>query len=90
MGCRRVRPVTVSSSATTTSWSPVAGTRLERARANEKIKGKLNSQITGVVGDTQDGSESTLDVSGFFVAIDAERWLAEHRTTMRRSHVGSH
>ncbi|MFJ1762872.1 NAD(P)/FAD-dependent oxidoreductase, partial [Amycolatopsis sp. NPDC088138] len=52
---------------------------LERARANEKIKWKLNSQITGVVGDTkvealklkdtQDGSESTLDVSGFFVAI---------------------
>ncbi|MFJ1768056.1 NAD(P)/FAD-dependent oxidoreductase, partial [Amycolatopsis sp. NPDC088138] len=47
---------------------------LERARANEKIKWKLNSQITGVVGDTkvealklkdtQDGSESTLDVSG--------------------------
>ncbi|RSM35759.1 thioredoxin-disulfide reductase [Amycolatopsis balhimycina DSM 5908] len=52
---------------------------LERARANEKIKWKLNSQITGVLGDgkveglrlkdTQDGSESTLDVSGFFVAI---------------------
>ncbi|MEV6642762.1 thioredoxin-disulfide reductase [Amycolatopsis sp. NPDC051371] len=52
---------------------------LERARANEKIKWKLNSQITGVVGDgkveglrikdTKDGSESTLDVSGFFVAI---------------------
>ncbi|UOX87237.1 thioredoxin-disulfide reductase [Amycolatopsis sp. FBCC-B4732] len=52
---------------------------LERARANEKIKWKLNSQITGVLGDgkveglrlkdTKDGSESTLDVSGFFVAI---------------------
>jgi thioredoxin reductase (NADPH) len=52
---------------------------LERARANEKIKWKLNSQITGVLGDgkvealqlkdTRDGSESTLDVSGFFVAI---------------------
>ncbi|MEU0790312.1 thioredoxin-disulfide reductase [Amycolatopsis sp. NPDC005961] len=52
---------------------------LERARANEKIKWKLNTQITGVVGDgkveglqlkdTKDGSESTLDVSGFFVAI---------------------
>ncbi|MFF1607831.1 thioredoxin-disulfide reductase [Amycolatopsis sp. NPDC058278] len=52
---------------------------LERARANEKIKWQLNTQITGVLGDgkveglqlkdTQDGSESTLDVSGFFVAI---------------------
>jgi thioredoxin reductase (NADPH) len=52
---------------------------LERARANEKIKWKLNSQITGVLGDgkveglqlkdTRDGSESKLDVSGFFVAI---------------------
>jgi len=52
---------------------------LERARANEKIKWKLNSQITEVLGDgkveglrlkdTKDGSESTLDVSGFFVAI---------------------
>jgi thioredoxin reductase (NADPH) len=52
---------------------------IERARANEKIKWKLNSQITGVLGDgkvealqlkdTKDGSESTLDVSGFFVAI---------------------
>jgi thioredoxin reductase (NADPH) len=52
---------------------------LERARANEKIKWQLNSQITGVLGDgkveglrvkdTRDGSESTLDVSGFFVAI---------------------
>ena len=52
---------------------------IERARANEKIKWQLNSQITGVLGDgkveglrlkdTKDGSESTLDVSGFFVAI---------------------
>ncbi|WP_206784254.1 thioredoxin-disulfide reductase [Amycolatopsis sp. MtRt-6] len=52
---------------------------LERARANEKIKWQLNSQITGVLGDgkveglqlkdTKDGSESTLDVTGFFVAI---------------------
>ena len=52
---------------------------LERARANEKIKWQLNSQITGVLGDgkveglqlkdTRDGTESTLDVSGFFVAI---------------------
>ncbi|WP_410587463.1 thioredoxin-disulfide reductase [Amycolatopsis sp. lyj-23] len=52
---------------------------VERARANDKIKWKLNSQITGVLGtgkveglqlkDTRDGSESTLDVSGFFVAI---------------------
>ncbi|MET8993786.1 thioredoxin-disulfide reductase [Amycolatopsis sp. Hca4] len=52
---------------------------LERARANEKIKWQLNSQITGVLGDgkveglqlkdTKDGTESTLDVSGFFVAI---------------------
>jgi thioredoxin reductase (NADPH) len=52
---------------------------LERARANEKIKWQLNSQITGVLGegkveglalkDTRDGSESKLDVSGFFVAI---------------------
>ena len=52
---------------------------LERARANEKIKWQLNSQITGVLGDgkveglqlkdTRDGTESKLDVSGFFVAI---------------------
>ena len=52
---------------------------LERARANEKIKWKLNSQITGVLGDgkveglrlkdTKDGTESTLDATGFFVAI---------------------
>ncbi|GAA4550581.1 thioredoxin-disulfide reductase [Amycolatopsis samaneae] len=52
---------------------------LERARANEKIKWQLNSQITGVLGDgkveglqlrdTKTGEESTLDVTGFFVAI---------------------
>ncbi|MFE0019930.1 thioredoxin-disulfide reductase [Amycolatopsis sp. NPDC059021] len=52
---------------------------LERARANEKIKWRLNSQITGVLGDgkveglklrdTKSGEESTLDVTGFFVAI---------------------
>ncbi|MEU3272200.1 thioredoxin-disulfide reductase [Saccharomonospora sp. NPDC006951] len=52
---------------------------LERARANEKIRWKLNSQISEVLGegkvaglrlkDTVTGEESTLDVSGFFVAI---------------------
>ncbi|MGH3517030.1 MAG: thioredoxin-disulfide reductase [Haloechinothrix sp.] len=52
---------------------------LERARANEKIKWKLNSQVTEVLGngtvqglklkDTVSGDESTLDVTGFFVAI---------------------
>ena len=52
---------------------------LERARANEKIKWQLNSQITGVEGDgkvqgvkvkdTRTGDERTLDVTGFFVAI---------------------
>jgi thioredoxin reductase (NADPH) len=52
---------------------------LERARANDKINWKLNSQITEVVGDgkveglklkdTKTGEESTLDVTGFFVAI---------------------
>ncbi|WP_409184062.1 thioredoxin-disulfide reductase [Amycolatopsis sp. VS8301801F10] len=52
---------------------------LERARANEKIKWQLNSQITGVEGDgtvsglkvrdTKTGEEKTLDVTGFFVAI---------------------
>lgn len=52
---------------------------LERARANEKIKWQLNSQITGVEGDgkvqgvkvkdTRTGDEQTLDVTGFFVAI---------------------
>jgi len=46
---------------------------IERARANEKIKWQLNSQITGVLGDgkveglqikdTKDGSESTLVVT---------------------------
>ncbi|MFC4005266.1 thioredoxin-disulfide reductase [Prauserella oleivorans] len=52
---------------------------LERAKANEKIRWKLNSQVTEVVGngkveglrlkDTVTGEESTLDVTGFFVAI---------------------
>ncbi|QWF80488.1 thioredoxin-disulfide reductase [Amycolatopsis sp. CA-230715] len=52
---------------------------LERARANEKIKWQLNSQITEVVGDGKveglkvtdrnTGEEKTLDVTGFFVAI---------------------
>jgi thioredoxin reductase (NADPH) len=52
---------------------------LERARANEKIKWRLNSEITEVVGegkvqglklkDTVTGDESSLDVTGFFVAI---------------------
>jgi len=52
---------------------------LERARANEKIKWKLNAAIDGVLGDTKvsglklrdtrTGEESTLDVTGFFVAI---------------------
>src|SRR5215217_1653630 len=52
---------------------------LERARANDKIKWKLNSQITEVVGDgkvqglkltdTVTGEQSSLDVTGFFVAI---------------------
>ncbi|PXY31659.1 thioredoxin-disulfide reductase [Prauserella muralis] len=52
---------------------------LERARANEKIRWKLNSQISEVLGDgkvsglklkdTVTGEESTLDVTGFFVAI---------------------
>jgi len=52
---------------------------LERARANEKIKWQLNSQVNEVIGDgtvkglrltdTVTGEESTLDVSGFFVAI---------------------
>lgn len=51
----------------------------ERARANEKIKWKLNSQVTEVLGDgkvealklkdTVTGEESTIDVTGFFVAI---------------------
>ncbi|GAA5106128.1 thioredoxin-disulfide reductase [Haloechinothrix salitolerans] len=52
---------------------------LERARANEKIKWRTNSQVTEVVGDgtvkglrlkdTATGEESSLDVTGFFVAI---------------------
>ena len=52
---------------------------VERARANDKIKWKLNSEITGVLGDgkveglklkdTVNGEESKLDVTGFFVAI---------------------
>ncbi|PXY34784.1 thioredoxin-disulfide reductase [Prauserella sp. PE36] len=52
---------------------------LERAKANEKIRWKLNSQVTEVVGDgkvaglklkdTVTGEESELDVTGFFVAI---------------------
>lgn len=52
---------------------------LERARANEKIKWQLNSQVTEVLGDgkvsgarlrdTVTGEESTLDVTGFFLAI---------------------
>ena len=52
---------------------------LERARANEKIRWQLNSAIDEVLGegkvsglklrDTQTGEESTLDVTGFVVAI---------------------
>ncbi|MPY97707.1 MAG: thioredoxin-disulfide reductase [Actinophytocola sp.] len=52
---------------------------LARARANEKIKWRTNAQVTEVVGDgtvksllvadTVTGEESTLDVTGFFVAI---------------------
>ena len=52
---------------------------LERARANDKIRWELNKQVTEVVGDgkvegvklrdTVTGEESTLDVTGFFVAI---------------------
>ncbi|WAL65628.1 thioredoxin-disulfide reductase [Amycolatopsis cynarae] len=52
---------------------------LERARANEKIRWQLNSQVTEVLGDGKvqgvrlrdavTGEESTLDVTGFFVAI---------------------
>ncbi|WP_024877014.1 thioredoxin-disulfide reductase [Saccharomonospora piscinae] len=53
---------------------------LERARANEKIRWQLNSEVTEVQGsdgkvsgvrlrDTVTGEESTLDVSGFFLAI---------------------
>ncbi|KAA9166694.1 thioredoxin-disulfide reductase [Amycolatopsis acidicola] len=52
---------------------------VERARANEKIRWQLNSQVTEVVGegkvegvkvrDVNSGEEKTLDVTGFFVAI---------------------
>jgi thioredoxin reductase (NADPH) len=52
---------------------------VERAKANEKIRWRLNTQITGVFGDgkvqglnladTKSGEESTLEVTGFFVAI---------------------
>jgi thioredoxin reductase (NADPH) len=52
---------------------------LERARANEKIKWQLNTQVTDVLGDgtvssikvrdTQTGTESELPVTGFFLAI---------------------
>jgi thioredoxin reductase (NADPH) len=52
---------------------------LERARANDKIRWALNKQVTEVLGDGKvqgvklrdavTGEESTLDVTGFFVAI---------------------
>jgi thioredoxin reductase (NADPH) len=52
---------------------------LERARANEKIRWQLNSDVIEVLGDgkveglrlrdTVTGEESTLKVTGFFVAI---------------------
>ncbi|MFD9702782.1 thioredoxin-disulfide reductase [Lentzea sp. NPDC059081] len=52
---------------------------LERARANEKIKWQLNTQVTDVLGDgtvssikvkdTRTGAESELPVTGFFLAI---------------------
>jgi thioredoxin reductase (NADPH) len=52
---------------------------LERARANDKIRWTLNKQVTEVLGDGKvqgvklrdavTGEESTLDVTGFFVAI---------------------
>ncbi|SDP78096.1 thioredoxin-disulfide reductase [Lentzea jiangxiensis] len=52
---------------------------LERARANDKIKWQLNTQVTDVLGDgtvssikvrdTQTGAESELPVTGFFLAI---------------------
>jgi len=55
---------------------------LDRARANDKIKWKLNAEITGVLGDGKveglrlkdkvNGEESKLDVTGFFVAIGHE------------------
>ncbi|MDX8144140.1 thioredoxin-disulfide reductase [Lentzea sp. BCCO 10_0061] len=52
---------------------------LERARANEKIRWQLNTQVTDVLGDgtvsaikikdTQTGAESEMPVTGFFLAI---------------------
>jgi len=52
---------------------------LERARANEKIRWQLNSEVTEVTGDgtvkglrlrdAATGAESVLDVTGFFLAI---------------------
>lgn len=52
---------------------------LERARANEKIRWQLDSEVVEVLGDgnvaglrirdTVSGEESTLDVTGLFVAI---------------------
>ncbi|MQA08483.1 MAG: thioredoxin-disulfide reductase [Pseudonocardiaceae bacterium] len=52
---------------------------LERARANDKIRWQLNSHVTEVLGDktvsgvrlvdTVTGEESTLDVTGVFMAI---------------------
>ncbi|WP_156755390.1 thioredoxin-disulfide reductase [Actinokineospora pegani] len=52
---------------------------LERARANDKIRWQLNSEVTEVLGEqkvaslklrsTVDGTESELPVSGFFLAI---------------------
>lgn len=52
---------------------------LDRARANDKIRWQLNSQVTKVRGenkvdgvdvvDTVTGEESELDVTGFFLAI---------------------
>ncbi|MGQ0839491.1 thioredoxin-disulfide reductase [Actinokineospora sp.] len=52
---------------------------LERARANEKIRWQLNTEVTEVLGDTtvkglrlrdtRTGEISVLDVTGFFVAI---------------------
>ena len=52
---------------------------LERARANEKIRWRLNTAVDEVLGeqkvsgltvrDTRTGETETLDVTGFFVAI---------------------
>jgi thioredoxin reductase (NADPH) len=52
---------------------------LERAKANEKIRWQLDSEVLGVLGDgnvagvrirdTTTGEESTLDVTGLFMAI---------------------